>query len=270
MYVKMVKEGSPIFCINCKVDNIPFQNLSDLDFDAAINGIDINIEILSEISITSTTLKSFFSEVNESVPFGPSDCHDDENDSVLINCKYTDICSFKYKKDKKKFSLFHSNIASLQKHKDELETILSSLDYKFDIIGLTESKLIKNVKPKFDIKIEGYNCYHTDTESEKGGSMVYVSDSLDSKERKDLQLIMYKPGVLESSFVEIINPHTKNILICCIYRHPSMDLKEFNEDFLNPLLTKLDKEKKYISLETLTLTSSKWMMISTHQISLMS
>ena len=101
MYDKIVKEGSPILCINCKVDNVPFQSLSDLDFDAAINGFDIDPEILSEISITSTTFKSFFSEVNESVPFVHND-HDDEN--VLINCKYTDICSFKYKNDKAFFT----------------------------------------------------------------------------------------------------------------------------------------------------------------------
>ena len=50
-----------------------------------------------------------------------------------INCNYVDIESFTYNNNKKDFSLFHLNIASITKHKDELETILNMLDYKFDI-----------------------------------------------------------------------------------------------------------------------------------------
>ena len=41
----------------------------------------------------------------------------------------------------------------MAKHKDELENILTQLDYKFDVIGLTETKLSKGVKPKFNIRV---------------------------------------------------------------------------------------------------------------------
>ena len=67
------------------------------------------------------------------------------------------------------FSLFHTNIGSLAKHKEELETILNMLDFKFDIIGISETKLSKNIEPKFEINIAGYRCYHVDTEASKGG-----------------------------------------------------------------------------------------------------
>ena len=39
--------------------------------------------------------------------------------------------------------MFHTNIGSLSKHKDELEAVLSILNFDFDVIGLTETKLNK-------------------------------------------------------------------------------------------------------------------------------
>ena len=43
---------------------------------------------------------------------------------------------------------------------------------------------------------------------------------------------MYKPKQLESAFIEICKKSKKNIIIGCIYRHPSMDLCEFNNELL--------------------------------------
>ena len=60
--------------------------------------------------------------------------------------------------------------------------------------------------------------------------------------------IMYKSKQLESVFVEICNKNRKNIIVGCIYRHPSMDLNEFNQDFLNPLMEKICSENKKIFL----------------------
>ena len=50
------------------------------------------------------------------------------------------------------------------------------------------------------------------------------------------------------TFIVIINPKKSNKIIGCIYRYPNMDLNEFNSDYLNPLLAKLSKEKKAVSL----------------------
>ena len=118
------------------------------------------------------------------------------------------------------------------------------LDLKFDVIGISETKLLKNCKPKFDINLEGYKCFHVDTESNKGGSLLYISDTLNSKQRPDLETLLYKSEVLESTFIEIINPHKKNIIVGCIYRHPSMDLHEFNNEYLIPFMEILNKEDK--------------------------
>lgn len=71
------------------------------------------------------------------------------------------------------------NIASLGMHKDELEAALSLLDVEFDIIAITETKIIKNIEPIYDIKLTGYDePYHIPTESSKGGALTYVKHGI--------------------------------------------------------------------------------------------
>ena len=49
--------------------------------------------------------------------------------------------------------------------------------------------------------------------------------------------------MLESIFIEIINPSTKNLIVGCIYGHRCMELSEFNNDFFTYLREKLLHEK---------------------------
>ena len=146
------------------------------------------------------------------------------------------------------FSLFHLNIVSLSKNKDELETLLKMLDSPFDIIGLTETKIIKGSSPTFSLKLNGYEHYETPTESTHGGALIYVSDRLNHEERKDLNSILYKPKSLESVFVEIKNPGKKNVIVGCIYKHPWLEIDTFNDDFLEPFLEKISSENKDVFL----------------------
>ena len=164
-----------------------------------------------------------------------------------ILCDYVDPGSFKGNKNS--FSLFHLNIASLTKHKDELDLILKSLNHEFDFIGISETKLLKQqtIIPK-KLDITGYEKYSTPTEADKGGTMLYVKTETNHKERKDLNKICYKSMYLESTFIEVINQKQKNLLVGCIYKHPSMDINEFNDDFMNQLFEKLNKENKEIFL----------------------
>ena len=120
-------------------------------------------------------------------------------------------------------------------------------NFEFDFIGLTESK-IKDVNPSFDIKIDGYTSFFTPTEAEKGGAMLYVKNHFNTKRRSDLENILYKSRDLESVFIEICNKGKTNIILGCIYKHPSLDLEEFNENFLTPMLKKLENEHKKIFL----------------------
>ena len=217
-------------------------------FSAPINDSpDINGERL----LSSHSIKMLFKGINEFNNFQTNVTDYDDNDgdnSPPINCKYEDLTSFKYTNKTNSFSLFHSNIASLSKYKEELEIIFNILNFKFDIIGITESKIKKGITPDFDIKLKGYKEYSTPTESDKGGAILYIADHLYSIPREDLESAVYKPCELESKFREIVNPKKRNIIVGCIYRHPSMDLSVFNENYLLPLLEKLSASNKNIFL----------------------
>ena len=79
------------------------------------------------------------------------------------------------------FSTLHLNIASLQFHFEELKILLKMLDYEFDCIMITETKLQKNINPSINIDIPNYHYFHTPTEASKGGSLIYISNKLISK-----------------------------------------------------------------------------------------
>ena len=147
---------------------------------------DINEDIIDQYP--SNSMKNFFKELNT---FNNNNM-ENEGDQIGLNCNYMDIESFNYKSSKNKLAFFHLNIASITKHKDELVTILSMLDYEFDFIGITESKLKKSVSPITNIGIEGYQHYSTPAEGDKGGTMIYVANKFNCRTRHDLETIMYK------------------------------------------------------------------------------
>ena len=65
-----------------------------------------------------------------------------------------------------------------------------------------------------------------------------------------MYLKMQKSKNLESTFIKIINTNNKNIVVGCVYCHPSMDANEFNEHYLNIHNEKLflEKNKEIISI----------------------
>ena len=196
--------------------------------------------------LASEDMKIFFKGLNDhnTQHHDQTDYGDDSDISQLLDCKYFDIESFKVQKfGNKNFSVLHLNIGSLGAHKDELESILSALKFKFDAIGISETKIKKGVVPNYDVNIRGYIPYSTPTLASKGGVMLYISDKHDSKPRKDLERIVSKDHVLESTFAEIVVPTKKNIILGCIYRHPSMEVNDFNEGYLSPLMEKLPTTK---------------------------
>ena len=83
--------------------------------------------------------------------------------------------------------MFHLNLASLGRHKEELTTVLSCLEFEFDVIAITESKIKSGIEPIYDLSLPGYKYYQTPTESDKGGVIVYVKENIDIKQRKDLE-----------------------------------------------------------------------------------
>ena len=59
--------------------------------------------------------------------------------------------------------------------------------------------------------------------------------------RQDLQF--NSPGNFESTFIEIQFLKKKNLIVGCIYRHPS-SIYEFSTNYLDPILQKVSNENK--------------------------
>ena len=88
-------------------------------------------------------------------------------------------------------------------------------------------ELKKDKSPINSINLKGYSHESCPTESAAGGTLLYISNNLSYKPRNDLRF--YKYTDLESRFTEIFNPKKTNVIVGCIYRHPHMELNEFND-----------------------------------------
>ena len=96
------------------------------------------------------------------------------------------------------------------------------------------------------MNLKYYFFEFTPSETYAGGTLLYIANHLSYKCQNDLNI--YKKNELESTFIEIVNPKKSNIIVGVIYRHPSMDLTDFNCNYLNKLLENISKEQKSIFL----------------------
>ena len=65
----------------------------------------------------------------------------------------------------KYFALFHTNIRSLAKHFDELQSLLSALQTKLDVKGISETK--ENIEKGFIMTNFDLSGYHMKTQPSK-------------------------------------------------------------------------------------------------------
>ena len=139
-------------------------------------------------------------------------------------------------------SLFHINSCFLNKNFEDLEYLLKGTNKTFDIIAISESRILKDTYLSKNIKIYNYSVEFTPTESHAGRTLLYINNKLSYKLGQDL--CIYISTELEWTFIEIINPKNPNVIIGCIYRHPTMNLNEFNNNYLNIIYKKFQKKRK--------------------------
>ena len=202
-------------------------------------------------TMTAAQLKKFIKECEAiDKQLSPDDAGDDsELITATVNSKYHTINNFnKQKFDKSSsFGLFHVNIASLSRHFDDLHELVSRLKFDFDVIGISEHKIRKDSYPSNNISLPGYDEFLFEpTGTTHGGAGFFIKTGLDYIVRHDLKL--NTPSFFEAMFVEIILPDRKNLIVGCIYRHPSESIREFSTNYLEPILSKINKEKKECAL----------------------
>ena len=184
-------------------------------------------------------------EHNDGVSFGLSDNIILEQSGKTINCKYydKDNLNSKFKKNNH-ISFLHLNIRSLTKHFDNFQELLNSLEIRFKIIALTETRLITNSIAPNNLCLDGYSLVSNSTEASAGGTAIYVCNSLSYRYRQDLSSDMYQSKKLESTFIEISQNGKKSIVVGCIYKHPGMAVNEFADTYFALISDKVNKERK--------------------------
>ena len=108
-------------------------------------------------------------------------------------------------------------------------------------VYISESRLKTDISATTNMQLPRFNIEHMLTKSADGGALLYIKDIINYKLRPDLNV--EKEKELELIFIEILQKTSKNI-IGCIYRHPCMHPKEFNDLFFKSLTKKLTKEHK--------------------------
>ena len=250
-------------CLSCICEKFPFGNMSNDELiTTSYNSNDnclcgtkspkININNIPgkyKVSINPTHL-------DKDTPIANSIVENTTDQFIDLkpNFNYYDIHEFhKLKRNKipkSTISLIHTNIGSLQANIEKLELLITDLEFKFDVISLTETCNPDIKKDIFSPKIlEGYKNYLGITgSSSKGGCGFYLNVNLNFIERKDLNF-KFKEDVeeCESIWVELINKRKPNTLIGVVYRHPTPKNTLFIKTLEN-LLCKIKKEKKSVIL----------------------
>ena len=113
-------------------------------------------------------------------------------------------------------------------------------------LAVSKIRITRNVSLLNNLNLNNYSFEFTPTETCAGGTLLYIANHLSYKCRNGLNI--YKKNELESTFIETVNPKKSNIIVGVIYRHPSMDLTDFNCNYLNKLLENISKEQKSIFL----------------------
>mgnify|MGYP000235321630 FL=1 len=112
------------------------------------------------------------------------------------------------------FSIFHNNIRSLKKSLDSLQCeILDELDFHFDLLGVTETK-ITNLHEHCAIpNIPGYNFEHVPTPLSAEGVGLFRDQSLH-------YLVLEKTSTpdFQAPWIEVCFVRRKNLVCGIVYR----------------------------------------------------
>ena len=114
-------------------------------------------------------------EFNECLNLGLSDTILLEQNGKTIKCKYYDKNSLNLNlKKTDNISFLHLNIRSLPKHFDNFQELLCSMEIRFQIIALTETRLVADSPIPHNLDINGYTLISNSTEASAGGTAIYV------------------------------------------------------------------------------------------------
>ena len=117
---------------------------------------------------------------------------------------------------------------------------MSGTPYKLDVLALTETSEKEDTGFLSNVELDDLKKFHTASNSSKGGTAICANKNFDMIERSDLNSNSLE---YESTWIEIKNKRSKNIVIASIYRHPRNNFKEFFQ-YLEKCLSVVAQENK--------------------------
>lgn len=162
---------------------------------------------------------AFRDENDNNFPSVPCFLDDVENTQKRVHCY-----------SRGAFSLILINIRSIRRNFAVLSSVLSVLEFSFDIIILTETWLTRDTDYMFSIP--GYNCLSVYRNQYGGGIRAYIKDRFKAQISGDLSYVRDSVEIL--SFT--VEDKPKNYFFTCVYRPPKSSIVEFNEIVMDEIL----------------------------------
>ena len=144
----------PWFCLKCNTELFPFGTLNNKTFNQYINSSNIQNKDIDEDNSSNLVLKpppnlnSLFLQFNNS-----SQIHDFKDPENVVSCQYynlEEVQTMKIPNQKNYVFLFHINACSLSKNFECLEYLLKIINTNFNIIAISETRILKNTKIEKD------------------------------------------------------------------------------------------------------------------------
>ena len=132
------------------------------------------------------------------------------------------------------------------KNFSNFDNYLESLNYEFNVIGLSETWLNSNTVSMCNINGYNHECVYRQGKS-GGGVSIYIKQHIKYDLREDMSMLN---EAIETVFIEIgkgqfMSP--KDVVIGVIYRPPNTDISIFN-NYLSDILSSVKSENKCIYL----------------------
>ncbi|XP_028518360.1 uncharacterized protein LOC114576263, partial [Exaiptasia diaphana] len=135
----------------------------------------------------------------------------------------------------------HLNIRSLRNKVDSPR--IENLDTTFDVLAISETWLDSTIVD-VEISLPDFTCVRWDRTGDKsgGGVAIYIKESLPYRIRDDLNRTDY-----EYVWIELLRNKCKPTLICCAYRAPDVNAKDFISSLSNSM-SSIDLDKSDVVL----------------------
>ena len=223
--------SAPFLCSTCASIIFPFNHYcDDNEFNWSVYSYfhlsqNVNVDKIRKLRVNPFVLNNDINDKDNlfsEMPF----CNDNCDNSSYNNCNYMFCEDFKDKITdySPSFSIIHINARSLNKNFDELQLLLSTFNYDFDIIAVSETWF--HPYTNLDIfHLQGYSLVQLCRLTKHGGGVAfYVKHNVEFKFRSDLSCTTPEYEIIS---LEINRNQEKSTIVSCVYRPPNSDILSF-------------------------------------------